>query len=293
VAAVSDIDSLSQADRPPIASGQTHHTGAHVYARAPLEYRNEIPVFSASDQYSANYERIAQDHLAVATISGKNPFIEEEVWVELEASTAELVKKYSSPRNLILDVGVGLGRLLSRFNDLERYGMDISLDYLMIAKRKGIEVCLARVEDMPYKDGLFDVVVCTDVLEHVFDLNLCVGKILQCLKPHGYLIVRVPYREDLSAYASPGYPYHYAHVRNFDEFSLSLLFNKLFNAQVIEFTTVGRSLDWARMVYRLPIGNRTFAKAVRALKRLFPPLGKAIGFRMFTPVEINMVFKKS
>jgi SAM-dependent methyltransferase len=267
-------------------------TNIDVYAHKPLEHRDGIPVFSLPDQYSANYERIARDHLAAAALSKRNPFIEEELWLEVEASTAQLIEKYSRPSDRILDVGVGLGRLLSRFHTLKRYGMDISSEYLTNAKSAGIEVCLARVEDMPYKDDIFDLVVCTDVLEHVFDLNLCVSRILGCLKPGGYLIVRVPYREDLSGYTSVSFPYHYAHVRNFDEFGLTLLFNKLFDSEVLEYTKAGRSLDWGRMIYRLPIGNRTFARAIRMLKRLWPTLGKVISRWLFTPVEINIVVKK-
>ena len=50
---------------------------------------------------------------------------------------------------------------------------------------------------MPYSDESFDVILCTDVLEHVIDLNLCVAKILSVLKKGGLLIIRVPNREDL------------------------------------------------------------------------------------------------
>lgn len=283
---------LNQAGNTDLAGSDAHSAGIGVYARTPIEYRNSIPIFSSPDEYSENYERIAHDHLEFTKYSGKNPFMEEESWIESEVSTATLVKKYSSAGNLILDVGVGLGRLLSRFNDMERYGMDISLDYLAKAKNQGIEVCFARIEDTPYKDNTFDIVVCTDVLEHVLDLNLCVSKILRCLKPGSHLIVRVPYREDLSAYAKPDFPYRFAHIRNFDEFSLMLLFSRIFSAEVLEFTTVGRTLDWARMVYRFPIGNRTFARAVRLVKRYLPTFGKMLSFRLFTPVEINMVIRK-
>jgi 2-polyprenyl-3-methyl-5-hydroxy-6-metoxy-1,4-benzoquinol methylase len=273
--------------------GELSRSHRAVYGREPLEIIDGIPVFSSADEYTHVYEKIADDHLIETANTGKNPFITQEVWEASEASTAELLSKYARADSRILDVGVSLGRLLERFPPMSRYGMDISMAYLRIAKAKGIEVCLARIEDMPYKEEVFDLVVCTDVLEHVLDLNLCVSKILTPLKRGGFLIVRVPYKENLGSYLHPDYPYHYAHLRNFDEFGLTLFFERVFQAKVIEHTTAGRSLDWTRMKYRLPIGNRIFARAVRLIKMVIPPLGRILSLRLFTPVEINMVIQKT
>jgi hypothetical protein len=106
------------------------------------------------------------------------------------------------------------------------------------------------------------------------------------------MIVRVPYREDLSSYLNPNYPYRYAHLRNFDEHGLILLFERVFELRVVEITTAGRSLDWTRIKYPLPIGNRALAKLARLIRRLFPPLGRTVSRRLFIPVEINVVVQK-
>ncbi len=266
-----------------------------IYSRKPLRFHGTIPVFSEPNGYTDNYEQIASDHLASLRRDDTNPFIPEELWVQSENSTAKLVEKYSSIGGLILDVGVGLGRLLSRFTSLRRCGMDISFSYLEIAKTKGIEVCYAKIEDMPYREGLFDIVTCADVLEHVLDLNLCCAKILSVLKPGGTLIVRVPYREDLNQYLSNTYPYRYAHVRNFDEYSLRLLFERVFDGEFMENNMVGR----------LPFDNRrlkrfhALPKRDEILQRIFPLLKSAwrpaydILLRMlYCPIEINIVIRK-
>jgi SAM-dependent methyltransferase len=212
---------------------------SNVYNRQPLRIEDGIPVFSDQDDYTANYERIAGDHLASLRETGTNPFIPEDLWIQTEDSTELLITKYARPGNAILDVGVGTGRLLSRFPELRRFGLDISFGYLEKARSQGIEVCYARIEDMPYRDNVFDVVVCTDVLEHVLDLNLCCRKILRVLKPDGVLVARAPFKEDLSWYASADCQYRYVHLRTFDEPSLRLLFEKALNCQVIESSRAG------------------------------------------------------
>ena len=118
--------------------------------------------------------------------------------------------------------------------EFDRYGVDIALDYLEIARSEGIEASLARVEDLPYTDESFDTVVCTDVLEHVIDLNAACVSLARVLRPGGRLIVRVPYREDLTYYASDACPYEFAHLRTFDVPTLVLLFEHAMGMEVID-----------------------------------------------------------
>jgi SAM-dependent methyltransferase len=225
--------------------------------------------------------------------NGSNPFIPEKLWVQIENSTVALIQKYAKPGKKILDTGVGLGRLLSQVPDLHRYGMDISFSYLDIAKSKGIEVCYALIEDMPYREEMFDIVVSTDVLEHVLDLNLCVAKILSVLKKSGTLIVRVPYREDLSKYLQPDYPYQYVHMRNFDEHSLRLFFERVFECEVIESVYSG---DYLYQTYlKSPLSRKTYERLERVLnllKFVHERLYWAFVRKLYYTVEINVVVKK-
>ena len=148
-----------------------------IYKTSPIHLSDGIPVFSESDHYVENYATIAKHHLSALAESECNPFIKEHLWKEIEKSTEDLIRAHILPKAKILDVGVGMGRLLERFPDIERYGMDISLDYLQVARRKGIDVCLAKIEDMPYREEQFDMVISTDVLEHVIDLHDALTKI--------------------------------------------------------------------------------------------------------------------
>ena len=264
-----------------------------IFAREPLSFRGTIPVYSKPNEYTDNYDSISHDHLKSLMSDGTNPFIPEDLWVQSEESTARLIEKYSKTGDVILDVGVGLGRLLTRFPRLQRYGIDISFGYLEAAQREGINVCYALVEDMPYSESSFDIVVCTDVLEHVLDLNLCCSKILQVLKPGGTLIVRVPDREDLAGYLDPSCPYKYVHLRNFDGNSLRLLFEKIFGCDCVEILPVTFCLS-SHFRYQIPIPKRDgiVSRLLSITKSIRPPVYEALLHKLFRPVEINVVIKK-
>ncbi len=267
-----------------------------LYTRRPLAMRGAIPVFSTPTDYTANYEEIAADHIrAMRDQHIANPFIPEDLWVQTEMATAALIEKYSRPGDMVLDVGVGLGRLLAQFPLLRRYGMDISFGYLEVAQRNGIDVCYALIEDMPYRDETFDVVVCTDVLEHVLDVNVACARILSVLKKTGTLIVRVPYREDLSAYVSPALPYRYVHLRNFDEHSLYLLFTTVLHCDIIETQTVGYAPSDASLRWRVPLPKFHAAvwTALAALKAVCPPAYPRLLGVLYHPFALNAVIKRT
>lgn len=154
----------------------------NIYRKTPLKVIDNIPVFSKTDDYVKNYEKISEDHLSHMQKTGFNPFQREHEWEENENQTRQLIIKYAKKKQKILDVGVGLARLLEPLTTLERYGMDISMGYLKVAKKKNVNVCLSLIKDIPYKENFFDLIACTDVLEHVLDLNESVEKILSVLK---------------------------------------------------------------------------------------------------------------
>lgn len=217
-----------------------------MYNREPVEVRDGVPVFSRSDAYISNYDKISEDHLAHLKKFGENPFMSEDYWQKLEDTTLKHVAQYLKEGDKVLDVGVGLGRMLEKVtNKVDKYGVDISLSYLKEAKAKGIDVCLAKIEEMPFIDEHFDVIICTDVLEHVFDFFGSVNQILRVLKKDGTLILRVPYREDLSSYVDY-HQYDFVHLRNFDEDLIKLQFNKIFNCEVIDLEAHGLILDEGR-----------------------------------------------
>jgi SAM-dependent methyltransferase len=289
------------------------------YSREPLTVQNGIPIFSHGDAYIENYEKIASDHVTQISSTQENPFMEEELWRSLEASTRDLITKHVPSGSRVLDVGVGLGRVLAPLNDYDRYGIDISLDYLSIAQQRGIKVAMAKIEDLPYKPEFFDAIVVCDVLEHVLDLSLCTEKILTCLRPGGTLIVRVPYKEDLNAYLNPDLPYDFVHLRAFDEASLWLHFHKIFGLRFTESATttpylqgsprlklrllpekvlkqlqavVAEHPEMDEIINCLTLSEEQFQSWIYGIKEKSNALFKKISDAIIYGIEINAVFIK-
>jgi ubiquinone/menaquinone biosynthesis C-methylase UbiE len=262
------------------------------YAREPLNCIDGVPVFSLLNEYQENYEQISKDHLQVVESTGVNPFMDPHLWEEIEDHTVEIFKKYVGNSGKILDVGVGTGRLLSKIaGDFEKYGVDISMTYLKLAAKKNIRVCMSFVEDLPYESSCFDAVVSTDVLEHVLDLNVAVREMLRVLRPGGLLVVRVPYRESLKSYLS--IDYKYVHLRNFDEYSLILFFEKIMGCSVLEYKTSGGLITREHLKeewWNFP--KVLLFLAVHATKYLSPKLWRYLANRVYPHSEITVVVRK-
>lgn len=292
-----------------------------LYLTAPLAWEQGIPIFSKADVYTENYKKIANDHLDSMNKGDANPFIGDALWRELEASTRALVNQYIAPNSTVLDVGVGLGRVLENYNQLKRYGMDISLDYLEQSKQKGFDVCYAKIEDMPYRDMFFDAVVCCDVLEHVIDLHRCCQQITRVIKQGGTLIIRVPYKDDMEAYLSDNIPYEFVHLRSFDVPSLRLLFEKIYGCSYVTHALVAPHFKGAQTLnlrtlwiddpfrkqlndisepkpqldilrHMMVYSQEEINNAIGLIRDEYPALYATLLPHLVQPLEMNLVFKK-
>ncbi len=92
----------------------------------------------------------------------------------------------------ILDIGCGLGWLLSALNDCwKKYGVEISQFASNYAKRS-YKVFNGPFIDYNCEDNFFDVVILHHVIEHMEDPLLNVLKIKKILKKNGFLIIGTP-----------------------------------------------------------------------------------------------------
>lgn len=101
----------------------------------------------------------------------------------------------------ILDIGTSTGtnlRMLKELGFSNYCGLDSSEEAIRWCAEKGLGVVRkGDVCNMPFADASFDLVLATDIIEHVDDDAKAVDEIRRVLKPNGRLIVTVPAFESL------------------------------------------------------------------------------------------------
>ena len=122
----------------------------------------------------------------------------------------------------ILDVGCGNGAISNAIDDRFVIGSDISLSAI---QHMSHPACVADIGGMPFADSSFDLVMATDVLEHIPDdqYERACAEISRISRR--WILIAVPYRELLDsatvACAACGELYHvHWHQRVYDEQSL-------------------------------------------------------------------------
>lgn len=206
-----------------------------IYKVKPLYIKDSIPVFTDIEtRYIKNYDKIADVHLSELKNTKENPFGNNAYTKLTTENYLVYINRYIKGVPFVLDAGIGTGDITHNLNTPNKFGVDISIEYLKIAKSKNIDVCLALLEKLPYRSNMFDVVLCRDVFEHVLQFYDCIKEILRVLKPNGKLIFQVPYKQDLNVFLNYT-DFEYVHLRNFDEASIILLFEKIFGCKVLEY----------------------------------------------------------
>jgi SAM-dependent methyltransferase len=94
----------------------------------------------------------------------------------------------------VLDAGCGSGRTLQELVDYgEVSGIELDPDSAELARNRGLgEVCIGRLEQLPWDDRTFDLITCLDVVEHVPDDVAALTELFRVCRPGGWLLVTVP-----------------------------------------------------------------------------------------------------
>jgi len=100
----------------------------------------------------------------------------------------------AKPSSRVLEVGVGGGNVLEHIGGMQ-FGIDLSPFILRKARaRLGARASLVRSDAMalPFRDGAFDRVYCSEVLEHVLDPESVIREMRRVLAPGGIAVISVP-----------------------------------------------------------------------------------------------------
>jgi ubiquinone/menaquinone biosynthesis C-methylase UbiE len=96
----------------------------------------------------------------------------------------------------ILEIGCSGGVLIEFLNKqgfLKLHGIDIDERAIEICRQRGIkQVMVADAQETGFKEEQFDVLIASDVLEHIKDEDKALREWYRILKPGGTLIIFVP-----------------------------------------------------------------------------------------------------
>ncbi len=184
---------------------------------------------------------------------------QDKIWNYFESETNQEVFSASEPRlkylfqqiqphflqttPTILNIGIGDGWLEKRCKEVgwNTYTLDPSQSAIAKIKELGINGEAGYIEKNPYSDNFFDVVFCSEVLEHLSDeqINLGLLEIKRVLKDGGWLIGTVPYNENLleNQVVCPccGKVFHrWGHLQSFESNKLSQILDPVFGVESIK-----------------------------------------------------------
>jgi ubiquinone/menaquinone biosynthesis C-methylase UbiE len=181
-------------------------------------------------RYESAYEELARDDLDKAVYSM-------EYQRALAQDTAQCIGPLSGLD--LIELGVGQGLLQAQFcgqKPASLISLDISPSYTRNARMQfeagdhaglAFETVVGNVEFAPFH-ACFDVVVATDILEHVLNLGNALARVHRMLRPGGVFWCRVPFAEALGQYSIyNGMPYEFAHLRFFDRPSIERQFREV------------------------------------------------------------------
>ena len=187
------------------------------------EVRNGIPVLlpNYEEDKQKRYIECCQK-MAVSDIN--NPM---EQWRNCRHDVmAKFIGEIKGKR--ILDIGSSNALFLNEIETDFRVAFDIAIHFLENISRSSeiIPIC-GDAEFLPFKPGFFDVIILSDILEHVLNPKNVIGALEKICNPKTRLIVHVPWEENLEHYINYE-EFEFAHLRQFNAFALCDLFRNFY-----------------------------------------------------------------
>jgi SAM-dependent methyltransferase len=113
---------------------------------------------------------------------------------------AILARRYGRHGSRLLEIGSGMGHLVGQLEDtFETYGMD--LNHWAVKQSKSVtektKLQTASAQELPFRDGTFNVVIIKHIVEHLPDPRQAIQEIGRVTEPGGTLILATPNLDSL------------------------------------------------------------------------------------------------
>ncbi len=110
---------------------------------------------------------------------------------EYSKQVRRLVASMVPPGSRVLEVGAGLGDMLGALPTEQAIGIDVSPRMVELGKQRnpGVDLRVADIEDGPLPEGPFDVVILSDVIGNLYDIQRGMRRVRELLSEDGRVIV--------------------------------------------------------------------------------------------------------
>jgi len=151
--------------------------------------------FASEKEFTAWNEEMFKKHTNERCFTHPNPLLR-----YVEQQRLKYLLKYSAitENDQVLEVGCGSGYILNLIDKGELHGIDLSNAAITWAKDKlkhkpnVKHLSVQPAEKMTFPDNSFDVVFCSEVIEHVPDPQKLLAEIFRVAKPDARIVITFP-----------------------------------------------------------------------------------------------------
>jgi SAM-dependent methyltransferase len=187
----------------------------------------------------------------------------------------------------ILDAGAGAGRYRSLFHHCEYRAQDFGQEPGTLGKYTKLDY-QSDITNIPVPDGSFDVILCTEVLEHVPEPIKAIGEFSRILKTGGRLLLTAP----LGSFLHQEPFHYYGDIRLTGMISFCLkpvfgwngskrtaVFFCFFGQEAVRFSALIDPRRTWRAGWSWPLLTLLWLVTLPVLRGLFPLIGRSLDGR--------------
>lgn len=180
----------------------------------------------------------------------------------------------------LIDIGCGDGYILKEikrvFPNFRLFGIDLSETRLKRAEKLVPTAALNKgdVQNMPFNAEVFDIAICSEVIEHIRDDVGLLREIRRILKPRSFLILSTPnfYTFENNVKRILGKEVKISIPDHIREYSYNELIKRIHTVRfkIIKFQSIGFYIPKMWLFFR----SKVLTKILYSFARLLPKMGR-------------------